>query len=410
MPLSLCRLCNAKDLVSIIDLGSQPLSGVFPLNSEANPPSSPLIMVRCDACGLVQLDRSFDASQMYGDSYGYRSGANQTMRNHLTAVSRWLVNKVEVVDGDLVVDIGSNDGTFLNNFKGINVNRIGIDPCIEKYEDFYDHNIIRISDFFKFQTYPEEFVGRAKLVTTMAMFYDLENPVEFAREINSILSPDGFWFFEQSYAPWMQQSGAYDAICHEHLEYYSLSDIKKICDLAGFTIVSAFTNSINGGSLAVLAQKNRVGRTLIQDPYATWLIKEERRTRVNTLERWQQFSEVVKTRRDSLRDMLLTLQQSGNTIFGLGASTKGNVLLNYSEIDENLLPKIGEINPYKFGRVTPGSRIPIVDENEVLQDKPDFLMLLPWHFREEALTRYSKYFKEGGRLILPLPNVEIIGF
>ena len=406
--LSVCRVCKSSDLTEIINLGEQALSGVFLKEKNESISSGPLRLLWCGECTLVQLGESFVSSEMYGESYGYRSGLNPTMVSHLKSIADRLTRRLNLQTDNLVIDIGSNDGTFLNILSDYGIKTVGFDPTSTKYRDMYNPGTLVIEDFFSSDGYYNYVTKPAKLVTSIAMFYDLEDPIGFASDVNAVLEPNGFWFFEQSYAPWMQINGAYDTICHEHLEYYSLATIKYILDRSGFTIVEVTTNSVNGGSIGVLAQKQE-NPEVSTDPHALWLMHEENSKLLNSLEKWLQFSKNVSERKNSLLSLLNEIIHAGNTVSGLGASTKGNVLLNYSGINSLFIPKIGEINPFKFDKFTPGSLIPIVPEDEVLNESPDFLLFLPWHFRNYALEKYSSFLNNGGRLILPLPVVEVIG-
>lgn len=406
--LNKCRICGASSFLEIVNLGSQPLSGVFPAPGDPLSTSGPLRLLRCSSCKLVQLGDTYAQSEMYGDTYGYRSGLNKTMTEHLRRVAEGLIKLLHLSPTDLVVDIGANDGTFLNNFASKGIQAAGIDPTSLKYIEYFDPRVKVVGDFFSSKVAEENKISSAKLVTSIAMFYDLESPLDFAKDVYRILEEGGFWFLEQSYAPWMRQSGAYDTICHEHLEYYSLLDLENILNQAGFDIIKATTNAINGGSFGILVQKRKLNVMANVDPYVEWLKAEE--VNSNTDDNWLEFAAVVQQRKASLHRLIVSLKARGNRISGLGASTKGNVLLNFTELDSNLIDKIGEVNPYKFGRFTPGSNIPIAPDSEVLADDPDYLVFLPWHFRENALTKYEDYLTRGGRIIFPLPNVEIIGY
>lgn len=408
--ISICRVCHSSAFDEIINLGNQPLSGVFPQNSEELISSGDLQLMRCSGCGLVQLGASFPSEEMYGENYGYRSGLNSTMVNHLERIAQGLIRKIDFENHDVVCDIGSNDGTFLKNFEGLDLDLMGIDPTAGKYLSHYPSIVKVVANFFSEEIYFTHQIRQAKLVTSIAMFYDLEDPVSFARQVNKVLREDGFWLIEMSYAPWMQNSGAYDTICHEHLEYYSLADLNNILKLSGFYIQDVSTNAINGGSIAVLARKISQIAANLPGEYFGWLLEQETQSRVNTLESWVKFAQTVESRRNSLRSLVSEITNAGKTIYGLGASTKGNVLLNYSHLDKASIPLIGEVNPYKFGRVTPGSHIPIVPEQDILNMRPDYLLFLPWHFRESAIQKYSAYLTDGGRFIFPLPSVEVLGY
>lgn len=404
-----CRVCGSANLVEVLSLGNQPLSGVFPKSAEQAITVGPLRLVHCAQCELVQLGESFPHDEMYGDNYGYRSGLNSSMVEHLENIARGLQRRLALDSGTVVCDIGSNDSTFLNFFLNTGAKLVGIDPTISKHAALYDPRIIKVPTLFSADAYESTGLSKANLITSIAMFYDLENPIVFAREINESLVNGGMWFFEQSYAPWMLNSGAYDTICHEHLEYYSLTSINNILSMSGFYISEVSTNSINGGSISVLAIKGE-RRDSQSSEYAEWLLSQEQKTGVNSLESWRLFGARVLQRRESLNDLIKQISSSGKSIYALGASTKGNVLLNYSKITNGEIPLIGEVNADKWGYLTPGSHIPIVDEKEILALNPDYLLFLPWHFREFAINKYSDYLRRGGKFIFPLPSVEVIGY
>ncbi len=403
-----CRVCKSNALVEVLHLGVQPLSGVFPDSISEPVTSGPLRLVWCTGCQLIQLGESFPHLEMYGKNYGYKSNLNPSMVEHLQNIAEGLIRKLNLNPNSLVCDIGSNDGTFLKFFSKITSGLVGIDPTIVKYSEQYDKNIIKIPNFFSAQAYHEVMSKKANLITSIAMFYDLEDPVEFARDIGKCLAPGGHWFFEQSYAPWMLSSGAYDTVCHEHLEYYSLTSIKHIMDDAGFEICEVSTNNTNGGSISILACRGN--STQIQDDYGRWLLKEEYNTGANSLENWKDFGAKVVSRKKSLISLIEELSANKKTIYALGASTKGNILMNYSGITSNQIPQIGEINSDKWNKFTPGSHIPIVNEEQILSLQPDYLLFLPWHFRDFAVKKYNSYLRYGGKFIFPLPDVEVVSY
>ncbi len=407
--ITMCRICGSSKLEEFLSLGDQPLSGVFPSDVNVTLTSGPLRLLFCENCSQVQLGENYSQNEMYGENYGYRSSLNPHMVAHLRNISQGLLNKINFQAGDVVCDIGSNDGTFLKNFSNQGLNLVGIDPTAMKLAKFYNDDVSVISKIFSSHEYYNNLSRPAKLVTSIAMFYDLEDPIFFAKEIFEILESGGYWFFEQSYAPWMQKSGAYDTICHEHLLYYSLINIKYILDQSGFTLISSSTNATNGGSVAILARKNK-HVDYITDGYTNWLLQNELNSGSATLDKWSKFAVEVKNQKENLVDLINKLTENKKSIFGLGASTKGNVLLNYSKIDSSHLPMIGEVNQDKFGSYTPGSLVPIVDERIILEMKPDYLLFLPWHFKEHAIAKYNDYLTSGGRFIFPLPNVEVLGY
>lgn len=407
--ISACRLCGGSDLTNVIDFGEIAFTGVFPESASEEVPLGKLNVLFCNGCSLAQLGESFPAEILYGDNYGYRSGLNKSMVTHLETTVKRLENIVDLNPGDVVCDIGSNDATLLNSYSALELQKIGIDPTISKYRHFYKEDSIPVADFFSSNAYFDKLEKKAKVVTSIAMFYDLESPVNFAREIHKIIESDGVWHFEQSYTPWVLRTGSFDTICHEHLEYYTLKTIKWILDQSDFDIIGVSTNAINGGSISVTASPK--SQNLRDMPVqAKWLLEMEEVHGFNTLNAWHSFSNVVDQHKSDLLRLLTQSNESGQVTLGLGASTKGNVLLQVMGIDKNLIPAIGEVNEYKWGRVTPGSNIPIISEKELLERKPDNVLILPWHFRETFVKNLRPNVEMGMKLVFPLPEVEVIGY
>ncbi len=404
-----CRICKTERLTEILDFGDLTLTGVFPGSVDELVPSGRVRLLLCRECGLVQLGDTFPPEEMYGDNYGYRSGLNRSMVSHLGRIVRSLESRTSLAAGDTVLDIGANDGTLLRSYSVEGLNRIGIDPTIKKFSEYYTDDITAVPDFFSAAAFRAVTDQKAKIVTSIAMFYDLEDPVAFASDIASVLADDGVWYFEQSYMPWMLRSGAYDTICHEHLEYYSLTTIKAILDRSGLVLIDAATNAVNGGSISVTAGK----ASPTQKPtsvYAKWLLAQEEADRVHAPESWVEFRQKVQSRQEDLKSLLTQLRDGGATIMALGASTKGNVLMMTTPVGIDLVSKVGDVNPYKYGRFLPGTGIPIVSQEEVLADNPDYLLILPWHFRETFMVSLEEYLAGGGRLIFPLPDLEVVGY
>jgi hypothetical protein len=264
-----------------------------------------------------------------------------------------------------------------------------------------------VADFFSAENFLSASGGKkARLVTSVAMLYDLEEPVEFVRQIASILRADGIWHFEQSYMPLMLKMNAYDTVCHEHLEYYGLRQIQWMLHRCGMRVLDVGFNDVNGGSFAVTA-------ALESAPYpsATGRIAEvlEAEAEFEHLGPYKEFESRVMHHRDALCARLGALSREGALVLGYGASTKGNVILQYCGLTEREIPAIAEVNPDKFGAFTPGSLIPIVPEQEAHALRPDYFLVLPWHFREGLLRRESAFLNRGGRMLFPLPSIDAVG-
>lgn len=403
-----CRISKSNNLVTVLNLGHQTLTGVFPKNPAERITKGPLELAWCPDSGLLQLRHSYDSSEMYGDNYGYRSGLNQSMVNHLKDKVNYLERMFPLKAGDVVVDIGSNDATTLKMFTANGIRRIGIDPTGHKFADYYPEEITLVADFFSEDAYHTVESRPARLVTSIAMFYDLDSPIDFARQVASILADDGVWHFEQSYMPSMLRTNSYDTICHEHLEYYSLAVIKSILDAAGMRLVDVGMNAVNGGSFAVTAAKKLNTSIHANHAVIDWLLGQEDRMGLNTPRPYREFEERVFRHRDDLTRLIRALNADGKKILGYGASTKGNVALQFCGLTPNEIPAIAEVNPDKFGCYTPGTNIPIVSEEDARAMKPDYFLVLPWHFKDGILRREKEYLAAGGKMIFPFPEIEIV--
>lgn len=406
--ISKCRVSKSEDLVSILKLGTQALTGVFPKNSKTKITEGPLELVWCPESALVQLKHSYDANEMYGDNYGYRSGLNQSMVDHLTNKVRYLERLAKPKQGDTILDIGSNDCTTLKTYTVKGLQRIGIDPTGKKFEEYYPNDISLISDFFSTEAYYSVTDKQAKIITSIAMFYDLDDPVAFACQIENVLADDGIWHFEQSYLPSMLRLTSYDTICHEHIEYYSLSAVVKILEAADLKVADVAMNNINGGSFAVTAVKKSNKQIRINSPVINWTLEQEERMGLNTPKPYREFEERVFRHREDLTRLINGLVADGKKIYGYGASTKGNVILQFCDFTSQQITAIAEVNEEKFGRVTPGTNIPIISEDNARAAQPDYFLVLPWHFKDGILRREKEYLTNGGKFIFPFPEIEIV--
>lgn len=343
---------------------------------------------------------------MYGDNYGYRSGLNPSMVRHLSLKIKWLENIVKPTESDLVIDIGSNDCTSLKAYKG-NQKKVGIDPTGIKFRKYYPKDICLIPDFFTANKFKEHFPNtKAKIITSIAMFYDLEKPLDFVRDIESCLDIEGLWHFEQSYMPSMLRTNSYDTICHEHLEFYSFRVVKKMLENCGLKVIDVQLNDINGGSFAVTAAKKEA-KYKPNKPIINWLIKQEEEMELNTIKPYMEFAVRANKHKKNFVEFIRSLVADGKKVFGYGASTKGNVLLQFCGLSSAEIPFIAEINEDKFNSYTPGSNIPIIPESEAKAMKPDYFLVLPWHFKHNILSKEKDFRLQGGKFILPLPYIEI---
>lgn len=402
-----CRICGSSELDLILDLGIQSLTGLFPANLDTNVPAGPVQLVRCvslGGCGLVQLRQSYEPEIMYGENYGYQSSLNSAMVKHLHEKVRKIQAMNILNDGDIIVDIGSNDATTLKAYDPKKFRLVGIDPTGEKFRKHYSDSISLIPDFFSDKNFQSEFGDeKAQVITSFSMFYDLENPVDFARQVANCLDERGIWVFEQSYLPLMLKTNSFDTICHEHLEFYALKQIIYILKKVGMKCIDVEFNDVNGGSFSVTAALE-VSELAPNAKKISEILEKEKAEGMDDGKTYQEFAANVLNEKTKLIDLLEDIKSAGKSVFGLGASTKGNVLLQYYGLSSNI-EAIGEVNPDKYGTYTPGTNIPIISEDELLEKNPDYLLVLPWHFKEFFLA--SEKFS-GVKLIFPLPSVEVV--
>lgn len=403
-----CRVCGNDHLITVLDLGDQYLSGIFPKEIDLDMYKGPLKLVKCDettgGCGHVQLEHTFDLPTMYGEDYGYRSGLNSSMVRHLKSKYEKIKQFLNFNDQDIVIDIAGNDGTFLGFFPN-NLKLLSIDPTSEKFSKYYQSHVVHVADFFSKDLYRNYFPDqKAKLVTSFSMFYDLEDPCDFARQVNSILdSEEGVWVLEQSYMPEMLRVNSFDTVCHEHLSYYGMRQLKYIMDQSNFKIIDFEFNDINGGSISMMvANKNSKYEECTQ--MLSELIGEELKLSLDTVKPWQEFGNRIDECKEQFWNLINSFKKDGLKIAALGASTKGNVTLQTWGVTPDDILVVGDVNPDKDGSFTPGTWIPIKDEDNVLSEY-DVFVILPWHFKNFFVN--NPKFKNK-ILVFPLPVPEVV--
>jgi len=381
-----CRVCGSTSLTQVISLGNQHLQGSFVKPGKEMPPMRiiPLSLVRCDstkdenACGLLQMEHTVPPEILYS-AYWYRSGTNNTMRNHLKGIVEEAVSILNKSNG-LVLDIGCNDGTLLG-FYSEGFHKYGIDPS-DVAQEIEKHSVTVIQDIFP----SDELLNclqdtKMDIITSIAMFYDLEDPVTFAKGIKNILAPEGIWIFEMSYMPMMLKMTSYDTICHEHLEFYSLSVIEYILKKSGMKVFNVMLNDINGGSLRCYATHNTNFR-YNNDQYIqniSVMRKAEFDLELDTDKPYKIFQDKINVHRDELITLLKKLKMEGKKIHIYGASTKGNTILQLCDIDNKIVDCAAERNPDKYGAHTLGTNIPIISEAESREMNPDYYLVLPYY-------------------------------
>ena len=403
-----CRVCGNTHLITVLNLGDQYLSGIFPKTIDLNMYRGPLELVKCDessgGCGHVQLLHTFDLPTMYGDEYGYRSGLNQSMVTHLKEKYEKISNDISLQDNDIVVDIAGNDGTFLGFFPDY-TRRLSIDPTSKKFAKYYKDGVDKVADFFSTEVYKSKFgTEKAKVITSFSMFYDLEDPCEFARQVNEVLdSSNGIWVTEQSYMPEMLRANSFDTVCHEHLSYYGMRQLKYIMDQSNFKIIDFEFNDVNGGSISVVAANKNSNYTECTEKLNV-ILQTELKEKLNTVEPWEDLKVRIADCKEKFYELIKICKDTNLKIAALGASTKGNVTLQTWGIDDTIVEVVGDVNPDKDGSYTPGTWISITSEDKVL-DNYDVFVILPWHFKKFFVN--NPKFK-GKTLLFPLPTPQLI--
>ena len=411
-----CRICASKALTPVLSLGDQYIAGAF-ADPKGTPPVQrriPLDLVRCDpsvdqnACGLVQLRHSVPPNILYR-SYWYRSGINQTMRDNLAGIAHQAEAAVELQPGDLVIDIGCNDGTLLKSYKSPGLRLLGFDPATNIIEYARAQGIPVLNDFFSAANlrtvYADE---KPKVITSIAMFYDLENPHSFVQDIKSILHERGIWILELSYLPTMLEMNSFDTICHEHLEYYGLAPMERLLAEHDLQVIDVNLNDMNGGSFRVVAghagkvRPTDEGRARVQD-----LRLKEFELALDSDAPFAVFRDKIQKIKKDLQAFLKKAKKEGKLVHGYGASTKGNTILQYCDVTPDLVPAVADRNKDKWGSQTIGTNIPIISEEESRKQKPAYYLVLPWHFITEMKKREGEFLKRGGKFVLPMPEVHL---
>ncbi|MBI5299919.1 MAG: class I SAM-dependent methyltransferase [Deltaproteobacteria bacterium] len=409
-----CRSCGSCELKFVVGLGEQFVS-TFSEIASTDSLRVPLELVFCDrragGCGLVQLKHTVPPDLLY-HQYWYRSGINRTMMRALADITEQIESRVSLGPQDLVLDIGCNDGTLLRSYSKPSLLKVGFEPS-GNLLSLAKHGTSKIiNDFFNLSSFQKDFPGKkAKVITTIAMFYDLENPNRFVSELAQILERGGLWVIQMNYLPLMLMRNAFDNICHEHLEYYSLSSLQTLLERHGLEVFDAELNNVNGGSFRIYAGHRGTIASKMSDKagqHLQALRKMEQGLQLEEMETYRQFVSRIAVLKNKLLDFVRQERGFGKKIYVYGASTKGNTLLQFYGLDDTLIGKAVDKNTEKWGKKTVGTHIPIISEEQARFEKPDYFLILPWHFLDEFKGREKTYLQAGGKFIVPLPEFQII--
>ena len=404
MKIKSCRSCNSKNLIKLFSLGKLNFTGKFPsLNQKIK--KEPISLAICKKCELVQLTHNFDLKYLYGPDYGYRTGINKTMLNHVKNVVKYLSRKTYLKKKDIVLDIASNDGSLLN-FYNKHITTFGIDPILEKYMDKYKSIDYKVSDFFSADKIRSKIKKKFKIITALSVFYDTLNPNKFLKDIKKILSQEGVFLLEFADLASIVKYKMFDTICHEHLEYYSSKVILNLCKKNKLRVFDIKKNDINGSSKQYYICHDN-SKIKNNDKVVESVLNDEKKLELSKVSTFKNFIRDIDKSKKQLIDLIKKINKQGKKIHCYGASTKGNVLLQYYKINNKMIGFAAEKNENKYNLFTPGTNIKIISEILSRFYKPDYYLVLPWHFKKEILHREKKIRSKGVKFIFPLPNLRI---
>ncbi|MDP2585747.1 MAG: class I SAM-dependent methyltransferase, partial [Candidatus Levybacteria bacterium] len=356
-------------------------------------------------CSLLQLKHNVPQPSLYTERYGYKSGMNSTMRKELKEIVDKTLDKLGQKDDIAVVDIGANDGTLLSNYSD-KVFKVGIEPIKKFARECKLKAEVVINDFFNYKSYFRKMkTKKAHIITVISCFYDVEKPNLFLSDVKKILHEDGILVIQQNYLVGMLKKNAYDNIVHEHLEYYSLLSLEKLLKRHGFCVFDVEEGEVNGGSFRTYI--SNIGKRKMSKSVINMRAKEEK-INLNNKKIYMNFAQRVEVNKNKLSKLISKLIKRNKKIYIYGASTRGNTLLQYCGLDNKLIKAAVERNSEKWGKKIASVGIPIISEEQARTEKPDYMLVLPWFFKEEFLRREKKYLQGGGHFIFPLPNLEVI--
>lgn len=394
-----CRVCGSQHLQPLFSLGPQTLTGVFPRPDQPDPIAVPLDLLLCGECKFLQLKYTVNPSLMYKE-YWYRSGINQTMRDHLAGITAEITQHLPLRSGDTVIDIGCNDGTLLASYDVNGLNRIGVDPS-NAIQSIADPSILKINTYFSAEALRGALNGaKAKVITAISMFYDLDDPHSFVESVKSCLDHDGIWVVEMNYTGNMILDIGYDMMSHEHVAYYTLRTFERLLHMHGLYLNDASFNSINGGSVRLFCGFHDRSTSAVAE-----IREREAKVGLEDIATYEECARRIEVFRQKLTGLVRGIRKEGKTVAVYGASTRGNTFLQHCRFTADDLFAAADRNPEKWGLETPGTRIPIRSEEDVRAVKPDYMLVLPYGFLKEFLTREESYMKAGGKLIVPLPEM-----
>ena len=399
-----CRISNDTKMFNVGKIGPLTLTGTFLKNKNNKIPSMPVDLVFSKKSYLLQLNHNYNQSLLFGENYGYRSSLNQSMKRHLKEKSKSILKMLNITKNDAILDIGSNDGTFLNSFPK-NINKYGIDPTANKFKKYYNKEIKIIPSLFNSKIFKKNKI-KFKFISSIAMFYDLSDPRLFCNNVSNHLDPEGIFHIEIAYLPDILKKFSFDTFCQEHLTYYSFLSFKYLINQTPFKIIDFTRNSINGGSINFnLAFKKSNWKC--KNKKIDKILSYEKKINIHKVKTYVNYFKKINSISQKINLLLKDLKKKNKKIYAFGASTKGNVILQMCKLNNKIISGVYDVNPFKFGKYTPGTKIFIKNEKEIYKDKPDYLLLLIWHFKNTLKIKLKKFKKTKSKFIWPFPKLKI---
>tara|TARA_B100000929_G_scaffold43736_1_gene31146 strand:- start:345 stop:1580 length:1236 start_codon:yes stop_codon:yes gene_type:complete len=404
-----CRSCGSTDLTNILSLGLQYPSNFIELNSISDKREQiPLELIFCEKkdCSLLQLKHTASRESLYKE-YWFRSGLNEKMVEALKDITKSVEKRISLSENDIVLDIGCNDGTLLRSYQS-KVRLVGFEPASNLVDEAKEGTDLIINNFFSFYEFVQHFPNeRIKVITSIAMFYDLEDPNSFVSDIVNCLDQDGIWVIQMAYLIPMLELNAFDNIVHEHLEYWSLKSLKRLLEEHDLEIFDVELNDVYGGSFRIFVKTKKNDKINIQNSVDEFLKKEDE-FGLEKKGTYLNFANRVNSLKNKLNDFIKKEISNGKLIYAYGASTKGNTLLQFYNLNNKLISKAADRDSKKFGKMTIGSNIPVISEEQARDEKPDYFLVLPWHLVDFFKERENEFLNNGGKFIVPLPDFKII--
>lgn len=407
-----CRVCDSNALIPILSLGKQYVVA-FPDDPAERAYKAPLDLTLCDpklgGCGLLQLRHTFNHDILYR-KYWFRSGISKTLVRALADIVKNAEALSELKHGDIVIDIGSNDGTLLKQYRNNKIIRVGFEPS-NLWKLANDKNVISIHDYFNYNSYNKRFGGtKAKVITSIAMFYDLDDPNSFVEDINKCLAHNGIWIIQMNYLYLMLKDNTFDNISHEHLEYYSLLSLENLLKRHEMEVFDVDVNDVNGGSFRIFVKHTgaHTSKKYGAESRIEKIRKLESYMALDTKRPYREFAARIKRIRIALHNFFKNAAKEGKVTYVFGASTRGLVILQYAKIDHSMIRAATDKNKDKFGKYIVGTGIPIVPLAEYRKAMPDYIFVLPYHLINEIKTQERKFLGLGGKMIVAIPEFKII--